>query len=173
MDYLRQESVKRSWLKGKETPQTIANLGLTRNKLMLCVWWDWKVHYELLPPGKIFKSDLYCHQLIRLNKRKKKNDVRTPAVLGALNRVRDELKQTSIADGARGRLLAPQRQSGVTTSPSQFGPWEYIDKCTKIGKNNYLTTLNMSLRFVQVNQIRRLLIGPMYRIAFNFDARSV
>ncbi|GBP51895.1 hypothetical protein EVAR_47072_1 [Eumeta japonica] len=38
-----------------------------------------------------------------------------------------------------GRLLAPQRQSGVTTSPSQFGPWEYIDKCTKIGKNNYLT----------------------------------
>ncbi|GBP27977.1 hypothetical protein EVAR_83608_1 [Eumeta japonica] len=38
-----------------------------------------------------------------------------------------------------GRLLAPQRQSGVTTSPSQFGPWEYIDKCTKIEKNNYLT----------------------------------
>ncbi|GBP87423.1 hypothetical protein EVAR_66065_1 [Eumeta japonica] len=42
---------------------------------------------------------------------------------------------------ARGRLLAPQRQSGVTTSPSQFGPWEYIDKCTKIGKNNYLTSV--------------------------------
>ncbi|GBP29280.1 Carbonic anhydrase [Eumeta japonica] len=66
MNYLRQERAKRSWLKDKETSQTIANPGLTRNKLMLCVWWDWKVHYELLPPGKTIKSDLYCHQLIRL-----------------------------------------------------------------------------------------------------------
>ena len=36
--------------------------GLTRNKVMLCVWWEWKgiIHYELLPPDKIIDSNLYC-----------------------------------------------------------------------------------------------------------------
>ncbi|GBP75436.1 Histone-lysine N-methyltransferase SETMAR [Eumeta japonica] len=59
---------KRSWSKGKEAPQTIAKPGLTRDKLMPCVWWDWKgiIHYELLPPGKTIISDLYCQQLMRL-----------------------------------------------------------------------------------------------------------
>ncbi|GBP10555.1 Mariner Mos1 transposase [Eumeta japonica] len=59
---------KRSPSKGKQVPQTIAKPGLTRNKLTLCVWWDRKgiIHYELLPPGKIFNSNLYCRQLMRL-----------------------------------------------------------------------------------------------------------
>ncbi|GBP07860.1 hypothetical protein EVAR_78037_1 [Eumeta japonica] len=34
--------------------------GLTRNKLMLCVWWDSKgiIHYQLLPPRKTTSSSL-------------------------------------------------------------------------------------------------------------------
>ncbi|GBP50636.1 Mariner Mos1 transposase [Eumeta japonica] len=40
---------------------------ITRSKVMLCVWWDWKdiTYYELLPPGKTINSDLYCQQLMR------------------------------------------------------------------------------------------------------------
>ncbi|GBP84880.1 Histone-lysine N-methyltransferase SETMAR [Eumeta japonica] len=51
---------KRRFPKGKQAPQTIAKPGLTRNKYILCVWWDWKgiIHYELLPPGKTIDSDL-------------------------------------------------------------------------------------------------------------------
>ncbi|GBP65180.1 Mariner Mos1 transposase [Eumeta japonica] len=32
----------------------LAKPGLTRNKLMLCVWWDWKgiIYYEFLPTSK-------------------------------------------------------------------------------------------------------------------------
>ncbi|CAH2226577.1 jg24368 [Pararge aegeria aegeria] len=42
--------------------------GLTRNKVMLCLWWDWKeiIHYELLPPGRTTDPELYCEQLMRL-----------------------------------------------------------------------------------------------------------
>ncbi|KAJ0183237.1 hypothetical protein K1T71_001213 [Dendrolimus kikuchii] len=42
---------KRSWSKAGQASQTVAKPGLTRNKVMLCVWWDWKgiIHYELLP----------------------------------------------------------------------------------------------------------------------------
>jgi [histone H3]-lysine36 N-dimethyltransferase SETMAR len=59
---------KRSWSKAGQASQTVAKPGLTRNKVMLCVWWDWKgiIHYELLPPGRTIDSELYCEQLIRL-----------------------------------------------------------------------------------------------------------
>ncbi|GBP71242.1 Mariner Mos1 transposase [Eumeta japonica] len=52
----------------KITIKTTAKPRLISNKLMLCVWWDWKgiIHYELLPPGKTINSDLYCQQLMRL-----------------------------------------------------------------------------------------------------------
>jgi len=42
--------------------------GLTTNKVMLCVWWDWKgvVHYEVLPHGLTINSKFYCSQLDRL-----------------------------------------------------------------------------------------------------------
>ncbi|GBP05908.1 Mariner Mos1 transposase [Eumeta japonica] len=41
--------------------------------LILCVWRDWKViHYELLPSGEINKSDLYCHQLVKLKQEAEK-----------------------------------------------------------------------------------------------------
>ncbi|KAJ0183809.1 hypothetical protein K1T71_000232 [Dendrolimus kikuchii] len=62
---------KRSWSKAGQASQTVAKPGLTRNKVMLCVWWDWKgiIHYELLPPGRTIDSELYCEQLMRLNKK--------------------------------------------------------------------------------------------------------
>ena len=39
--------------------------GLTANKAMLSVWWDWKgiVYYEILEPGQTVDSVLYCQQL--------------------------------------------------------------------------------------------------------------
>ncbi|GBP84091.1 hypothetical protein EVAR_63229_1 [Eumeta japonica] len=33
---------KGSWSKGEQAPQTTAKPGVTRTKLMLCVWWDWR-----------------------------------------------------------------------------------------------------------------------------------
>ncbi|KAL0839102.1 hypothetical protein ABMA28_017081 [Loxostege sticticalis] len=44
-----------------QASQTVAKPGLTRNKVLLCVWWDWKgiIHYELLPPGRTIDSELY------------------------------------------------------------------------------------------------------------------
>ena len=59
---------KRSWSKHGQAPQTVAKPGLTRNIVMLCVWWAWEgiVHYELLPPGKTIDSDLYCQQMMKL-----------------------------------------------------------------------------------------------------------
>jgi len=56
---------KRSWIKKGEKAQAIAKLGLTRKKVMLCVW-DWKgiVHYEL--SNQTINSELYCEQLQRL-----------------------------------------------------------------------------------------------------------
>ncbi|GBP85731.1 hypothetical protein EVAR_69992_1 [Eumeta japonica] len=38
MDDLREECAKKIMFKRQATPQTVAKPGLTRNKLMLCVW---------------------------------------------------------------------------------------------------------------------------------------
>ncbi|GBP52531.1 Mariner Mos1 transposase [Eumeta japonica] len=59
---------KRVWSKGTQALQVISKSGLTRNKLMLCMWWDWKglIHYESLPPGETIDSDLYRYQMMRL-----------------------------------------------------------------------------------------------------------
>ncbi|GBP83788.1 Histone-lysine N-methyltransferase SETMAR [Eumeta japonica] len=58
----------------KQALKTIVIPGLTRNKLMLYVWWDWKgiIDYELLAPSKTMNSDLYCQQLTRLNEKVEK-----------------------------------------------------------------------------------------------------
>ncbi|KAJ0181486.1 hypothetical protein K1T71_003571 [Dendrolimus kikuchii] len=62
---------KKSWSTAGQASQTVAKPGLTRNKVMLCVWWDWKgiIHYELLPPGRTIDSELYCEQLMRLKQK--------------------------------------------------------------------------------------------------------
>jgi len=59
---------KRSWIKKGEKAQAIAKPELTRKKVMLCVWWDWKgiVHYELLSSNQTINSELDCEQLQRL-----------------------------------------------------------------------------------------------------------
>jgi len=59
---------KRSWSKVDDPPQTISKPGLTGNKVMLSVWWDWKgiVHYELLQRGETINSVLCYTQLGRL-----------------------------------------------------------------------------------------------------------
>lgn len=68
--WIRYENIvrKRSWGKRGERSQTTAKPGLTLNKVMLSIWWDWKgiVYYEVLLPGETIDSDLYCQQLIRL-----------------------------------------------------------------------------------------------------------
>ncbi|GBP34028.1 Mariner Mos1 transposase [Eumeta japonica] len=60
---------KGSCAKGKQATETIAKPGLTHNKLVPCIWWDWKgvIRYKLLPPAKTINSNLYCQQLTRLN----------------------------------------------------------------------------------------------------------
>lgn len=65
---------KKSWSKASQASQTVAKPGLTRNKVMLCAWWDWRgiIHYELLPPDKTINSELYCEQLMRLNQEVKR-----------------------------------------------------------------------------------------------------
>ena len=58
---------KRSRSNRGEPAQTVAKLGLTVRKVLLCVWWDWQgIYYELLPCGQTLNSDLYCQQLDRL-----------------------------------------------------------------------------------------------------------
>ena len=59
---------KRSCKERDERSQTTSKPGLMANKVMLCVWWDWKgiVHYELLTLGQTVNSVVYCEQLERL-----------------------------------------------------------------------------------------------------------
>ncbi|KAJ0181732.1 hypothetical protein K1T71_002454 [Dendrolimus kikuchii] len=55
---------KRSWSKAGQASQTVAKPGLTRNKVILYVWWDWKgiIHYELLPKNTIFYARAACRK---------------------------------------------------------------------------------------------------------------
>jgi len=66
--------IQESFVKDHEVnePQTTSKPELTANKVMLCVWWDWKgvVHHEVLPHGLMINSKLYCSQLDRLQKAK-------------------------------------------------------------------------------------------------------
>ena len=59
---------KRLWKKRDKRSQTTSKPALTTNKVMRCVWWDWKgiVHYELLSLGQTINSVLYCQQIERL-----------------------------------------------------------------------------------------------------------
>lgn len=60
---------KRSWSKKDEPPQTTAKADIHQKKVMLSVWWDYKgiVHFELLPNNATINSEVYCHQLDKLN----------------------------------------------------------------------------------------------------------
>ena len=56
---------KRSWIKKGEKAQAILKSGLTRKKMMLCVWWDWNSLWAVIVQSNI-NSKLYCEQLQRL-----------------------------------------------------------------------------------------------------------
>ncbi|GBP59100.1 hypothetical protein EVAR_48076_1 [Eumeta japonica] len=67
VDVLERDGARKNQEGSKQAPQNIAKPIPTRNKLVLCVWWDWKSinHYELLPLGKTINLDLYCQQLMK------------------------------------------------------------------------------------------------------------
>lgn len=60
----------RSWSKASTEPNTVAKRGITPNKVMLCIWWDFKgvVYYELLPKNETINKEKYCQQLDNLKK---------------------------------------------------------------------------------------------------------
>ena len=59
---------KRSWGKRNEPPPTTPKAGLHPEKVMLCIWWDWKgvPYYELLPENQTINSNKHCSQLDQL-----------------------------------------------------------------------------------------------------------
>lgn len=61
---------KKSWSKPGESSQTVAKSELHPQKVLLCIWWDWKgvVYYELLPQGETINSKKYCSQLNKLKR---------------------------------------------------------------------------------------------------------
>ena len=56
------------WGKRNEPPPTTRKAGLHPNKLMLCIWWNWKgvLPYELLLENQMINSNKYCSQLDQL-----------------------------------------------------------------------------------------------------------
>ena len=53
---------KRSWGKRNEPPPATPKADLHPNKVMLCIWWDWKgvLYYELLLENQTINSNKYC-----------------------------------------------------------------------------------------------------------------
>ncbi|CAK9826900.1 Histone-lysine N-methyltransferase SETMAR [Anthophora retusa] len=62
---------KRSWSKKDEPAQSISKANIHQKKVMLSVWWDFKgivfFFFELLPDNTTINSEVYCHQLDKLN----------------------------------------------------------------------------------------------------------
>ena len=61
---------KRSWSKRDELTQSTSKADIHQNKIMLSVWWDWKgiVYFEQLPKNQTIISNVYCRQLMKLDK---------------------------------------------------------------------------------------------------------
>ena len=59
---------ERSCGKWNEPPKPTPTASLNPKKVMLCIWWDWKVvlYYELLPENQMINSSKYCSQLDQL-----------------------------------------------------------------------------------------------------------
>lgn len=60
---------KRSWSKKDGPAQTISKVDIHQKKVMLSVWWDFKgiVVFKLLPDNTTINSEVYCHQLDKMN----------------------------------------------------------------------------------------------------------
>ena len=61
---------KRSWRKRDESAQSTSKADIHQKKVMLSVWLDFKgiVHIELLPGNQTINMNVYCHQLMKLDK---------------------------------------------------------------------------------------------------------
>ena len=61
---------KRSWSNRDEPAQSTSKADIHQKKVMLSVWWDFKgiVYFELLPRNQTIKSNVYCRQLMKLDK---------------------------------------------------------------------------------------------------------
>ena len=63
----------RSWSKRNEPAQSTSKAVIHQKKVMLSVWWDFKgiVYFELLPRNQTINSNVYCRQLMKLDKEMK------------------------------------------------------------------------------------------------------
>ena len=61
---------KRSWTKRDEPSQSTSKPDIHQKKVMLSVWWNFNsiVHFELLPRNQTVNSNVYCRQLMKLDK---------------------------------------------------------------------------------------------------------
>ena len=59
---------KRLWGNQNEPPPTTPKAGLHTEKVMLCIWWDWKgvLYYDLFLENQTINSNKYCSQLDQL-----------------------------------------------------------------------------------------------------------
>ena len=103
---------RRSWGKRNEPPAITPKAGLHPEKVMFCIWWDWKgvLHHELLPENQTINSNKYCSQLDQL---KAALDEKRPKLV---NRKRIIFHQ----DNARPHVSLMTRQKLL-----QFG-WEVL-----------------------------------------------
>ena len=71
----------RSWVKPGQSPGTVARRGLTKKKVLLCVWWDCKgiIFYNFLKSGETINADVYCELLTELEAALKE---KRPALVG-------------------------------------------------------------------------------------------
>ena len=62
---------KISWSKRDEPAQSTSKADIRQKKVMLNVWWDFKgiVYFELLPRNQTIHWNVYCRQLMKLDKK--------------------------------------------------------------------------------------------------------
>ena len=61
---------KESWSKRDEPAQSTSKADIHQKKVMLNVWWDFKgiVYFELLPRNQTINPNVYCRQLMKVDK---------------------------------------------------------------------------------------------------------
>ena len=77
---------KRWWSKRDEPAQSTSKADIHQTKVMLSVWWDFKgiVDFELLPRNQTIKSNVCCHQLMKLDKEMKEKRPELATCKGAI-----------------------------------------------------------------------------------------
>ena len=60
---------KRSLSKRDQPAESISKADIHQKKVMLSVWWDFKgiLYFELLQSNQAINSNVYCHQLMKLD----------------------------------------------------------------------------------------------------------